>query len=311
VVGRTALDVLVQLPVERAIEDDGPRLNRLGYDDLTLDRFQRALTRPDGLVLVTGPTGSGRTTALYAALVYLRIGHSRIVSVEDHVERTIPGVTQRPVSDRPGNSLALVLRSLLRQDPDVIMVGEVRDAEVAQMVGQAAYTGHVVLTSLHSIDAPSAITRLIDLGLEPSQIAESLSAVLAQRLVRTLCPRCRRVDGELEAPRASRIHGLGGLHAAAGPGCNRCKHTGYLGRVPIAELLTPSGALRDAIADGATSQELRRLMREAGFPTIRDRAFQLAVEGKTSMEEINRVLLADSEGLPGRSDQAEPNRREL
>jgi type IV pilus assembly protein PilB len=291
--------------VMRVIDSQSPLqgLNRLGYDDLTLDRFQRALTRPDGLVLVTGPTGSGKTTALYAALAYLRSGHTNIASVEDPVERTMPGVTQVPVNERAGNSFASVLRSLLRQDPNVIMVSEVRDGEVAQIVGQAADTGHLVLTSMHTMDTATAITGLTRLGLDASRIAECLSAVLAQRLVRTLCPHCRRVHSAIDAPRAAQAHGLAALPASAGPGCDHCKHTGYLGRVPIAELLTPSGALRDAIAGGATSQEIRGAMREAGFPTIRDRALQLVVQGTTSMEEINRVLAADSDRTPVKSDR--------
>ena len=163
-------------------------LDRLGYDPETLTRFERALSRPDGLVLVTGPTGSGKTTALYAALGYLRTGRTNIVSVEDPVERTVAGVTQIPVNVRAGNTFPAVLKSLLRQDPNIIMVGEVRDAEVAQIVGQAAYTGHLVLTSMHTADTATAITRLTNLGLEPFKIAECLSAVLAQRLVRSLCP---------------------------------------------------------------------------------------------------------------------------
>jgi CheY-like chemotaxis protein len=292
--------------VMRVIDGESPLLglNRLGYDDLTLDRFQRALTRPDGLVLVTGPTGSGKTTALYAALAYLRSGHTHICSVEDFVERTIPGVTQVPVNERAGNSVASVLRSLLRQDPNVIMVGEMRDGEVAQIVGLAAYTGHLMLTSMPATDSATAIAHLIHLGLDPSKIAESLSAVLAQRLVRTLCPHCRRVHAAIDARRAAQAYGLAALPASVGPGCDHCKHTGYLGRVPIAELLTPSGALRDAIAAGATSQEIRDAMSEVGFPTMRDRALQLVVQGTTSMDEINRVLCADSDGPPVRGDRS-------
>jgi type IV pilus assembly protein PilB len=271
-------------------------LDRLGYDPETLTRFERALSRPDGLVLVTGPTGSGKTTALYAALGYLRTGRTNIVSVEDPVERTVPGVTQIPVNVRAGNTFPAVLKSLLRQDPNIIMVGEVRDAEVAQIVGQAAYTGHLVLTSMHTADTATAITRLTNLGLEPFKIAECLSAVLAQRLVRSLCPHCRTVHTEFEARRLGVGHHLARVPASAGPGCEHCKFTGYGGRVPVAELLTPSDELRDAIVRGATAHEIRAAMRAAAIPNMRDHALRLVADGTTSIEEVNRVLAADVDG---------------
>ena len=192
--------------VMRVIDSGSPlqSLDQLGYDADTLVRLERALARPDGLVLVTGPTGSGKTTALYAALGHLRTGRTNIVSVEDPVERTVPGVTQIPVNARAGNTFPAVLRALLRQDPNVIMVGEVRDAEVAQIVGQAAYTGHLVLTSMHTVDTATAITRLTNLGLEPFKVAECLSAVLAQRLLRTPLPALPRRPQRLRSAPARR-----------------------------------------------------------------------------------------------------------
>jgi type IV pilus assembly protein PilB len=281
--------------VMRVIDSHSPlqTLDNLGYDPDTLVRLERALSRPDGLVLVTGPTGSGKTTALYAALGHLRTGRTNIVSVEDPVERTVPGVTQIPVNGRAGNTFPAVLRSMLRQDPNVIMVGEVRDAEVAQIVGQAAYTGHLVLSSLHTVDTATAITRLTNLGLEPYKIAECLSAILAQRLLRSLCPHCKRVNSEFEARRLGVENHLAAVPASAGPGCERCKHTGYGGRVPIAELLTPSDDLRDAIVRGATAHEIRAAMRASGAPSMRDHAMRLVSEGVTSIEEVNRVLAED------------------
>jgi type IV pilus assembly protein PilB len=269
--------------VMRVIDSYSPlqSLDRLFYDDETFGRLCQSLGRPDGLILVTGPTGSGKTTALYAALAHLRTSRTNIVSVEDPVERTVPGVTQIPVNPRAGNTFPTVLRSLMRQDPNVIMVGEIRDEEVAQIIGQAAYTGHLVLSSMHTIDAATAITRLANLGLEPYKIAESLSAVLAQRLLRSLCPSCKRL---LKA---------GEAQATAGSGCQHCNHTGFLGRVPVAELLTPSEELRSAIAGGANTQEIRSAMRAAGYPTMRDRALQLVALGVTSIEEVNRVLSDD------------------
>jgi type IV pilus assembly protein PilB len=281
--------------VMRVIDSHSPlqTLDRLGYDPETLARLERALSRPDGLVLVTGPTGSGKTTALYAALGHLRTGRTNIVSVEDPVERTVPGVTQIPVNARAGNTFPAVLRSLLRQDPNVIMVGEVRDPEVAQIVGQAAYTGHLVLTSMHTVDTATAITRLTNLGLEPFKIAECLSAVLAQRLLRSLCPHCKKAHNDLEAHRLGAEYHLARVPASAGPGCEHCKHTGYGGRVPIAELLTPSDELRDAIVRGATAHEIRATMRASGAPNMRDHAMRLVADGITSIDEVNRVLAED------------------
>jgi type IV pilus assembly protein PilB len=283
--------------VMRVIDSYSPlqTLDRLGYDDETLARFERALARPDGLVLVTGPTGSGKTTALYAALAHLRTGRTSIVSVEDPVERTVAGVTQVSVNAKAGNTFQHALRSLLRQDPNVIMVGEIRDAEVAQIVGQAAYTGHLVLSSMHTVDTATAITRLTNLGLEPFKIAECLSAVLSQRLIRSLCRHCGHMHHDIEARRRGIEHHISSVPASAGPGCEHCKQTGYAGRVPVTELLTPSDELRDAIVRGATAHEIRAAMRAAGFPTMREQALRLVVLGLTSIEEVNRVLAADGD----------------
>jgi type IV pilus assembly protein PilB len=284
--------------VLRVIDSQSPlrNLERLGYDQGTIDRLRRSLARPDGLVLVTGPTGSGKTTALYAALGHLQTGRTNIVSVEDPVERTLPGVTQIPVNAKAGNSFPAVLRSLLRQDPNVIMVGEVRDAEVAQIVGQAAYTGHLVLTSMHTVDTATAVIRLMNLGLEPFKIAESLVAVLAQRLVRRLCPNCRRRGDGLDAKDGSLPVPAEGF--LQGPGCEHCRNTGYEGRVPVAELLTPSEELRSVIARGATAHELRGGMRAAGFPSMRDQAMRLVEAGITSVEEVDRVVSPVDEAEP-------------
>lgn len=265
-------------------------LASLGYDQENLDRLRRALNRPDGLVLVTGPTGSGKTTVLYSALRCLRNGHTNIVSVEDPVERRVEGVNQIQVNGRAGNTFVTVLRSLLRQDPNVIMVGEIRDAEVAQIVGQAAYTGHLVLSSLHTSDAASAVTRLLNLGLEPFKIAESLTAIVAQRLVRKLCPECRRRHDDVEAKRLGREQGIQSVPHSAGRGCHRCHHTGYVDRIPVAEVLTPDDQVRDAIGRGATASEIRAAMHAAGCRSMRERALSLVAEGVTSIEETNRVL---------------------
>jgi Tfp pilus assembly pilus retraction ATPase PilT/ActR/RegA family two-component response regulator len=293
--------------VMRVIDSHSPlqTLERLGYDDETLTRFERALSRPDGLVLVTGPTGSGKTTALYAALGHLRTGATNIVTVEDPVERTVSGVTQIPVNTRAGNTFQATLRSIMRQDPNIIMVGEVRDAEVAQIVGQAAYTGHLVLTSMHTVDAATAITRLTNLGLEAFKVAESLSAILAQRLVRALCPHCKRTHNDIEARRLGMDHHIASVPASAGTGCEHCKNTGFAGRVPIAELLTPTPELRDAIGRGATALEIRAAMRASGIPTMREQALRLVTLGITSIDEVNRVLAEDNDAA-GHKTQGRP-----
>lgn len=288
--------------VLRVIDGRSPlkSLDSMGYDVDTLARLKRALARPDGLVLVTGPTGSGKTTALYAAMAHLTTGSTNIVSLEDPVERRVPGVTQIPVNVKAGNTFPAALRSLLRQDPNVIMVGEVRDAEVAQIIGQAAYTGHLVLSSMHTSDAATAITRLTNLGLEAYKVAESLAGVLAQRLLRPLCTRCLRVHSDIEARRLGAEHGLPLVPVSAGTGCERCGLTGYHGRLPVAELLTPSDALRDAISRGATAHEIRAAMRAAGVPTMRDQALRLVTLGLTSIEEVDRVLAVEGEGAVSR-----------
>jgi type IV pilus assembly protein PilB len=278
-------------------------LESLGYDAPNLARLQRALDRPDGLVLVTGPTGSGKTTVLYSALHHLRSGRTNIISVEDPVERQVDGVNQIPVNNKGGANFAAVLRSVLRQDPNVIMVGEIRDNEVAQIVGQAAYTGHLVLSSLHTSDAATAVTRLLNLGLEPFKIAESLTAIVAQRLIRKLCPDCKRVHDAEEAKRLGIEHGIASVPASAGSGCERCRQCGYIDRMPVAEVLSPDDQVRDAISRGATAAELRAAMHAAGCPSMRERGLALVEEGITSIDEINRVLAAEPVNANRTSDK--------
>jgi type IV pilus assembly protein PilB len=302
-VGGRAIDVrLSTLPtvhgekiVMRIVDGSGELQtpDNLGYDEATRERLNRALHRPDGLILFTGPTASGKTTALYAALNLLRSGRTNIVTVEDPVERYIEGVNQIPVNKEAGTGFAQVLRSVLRQDPNVIMVGEIRDSEVAQIAGQAAYTGHLVLSSLHTIDAPSAIGRLMNLGLEPFRVSEILNAVFAQRLIRRLCPDCRVMLESAEARRLGEAHGIRAVVARAGSGCERCRNTGYLGRMPVAETCVPDELMRRLIRDSASAQDLRAAMRQAGFRSMRDIALDVVAQGVTSLEEVNRVLADD------------------
>jgi type IV pilus assembly protein PilB len=268
-------------------------LDHLGYDEATLERLKRVLKRPDGLVLFTGPTASGKTTGLYASLDHLRDGRTNIVTVEDPVERYLDGVNQIPVNKAAGTTFAQVLRSVLRQDPNVIMVGEIRDAEVAQVAGQAAYTGHLVLSSLHAVDAPAAIGRLLNLGLEPFRVSEILNGVFAQRLIRRLCPQCRILLEPAEARRQGEAHGIRAVTARAGAGCDHCRQTGYIDRVPVAEAFVPDEAMRRLIRDAASATDLRAAMRQAGYRSMRDVALDAVAAGATSIDEVDRVLTDD------------------
>jgi type II secretory ATPase GspE/PulE/Tfp pilus assembly ATPase PilB-like protein/ActR/RegA family two-component response regulator len=278
-------------------------IDTLGYDAATTKRLLAALGKPDGLVLATGPTGSGKTTVLYAALNFLKTGRVNIVTVEDPVERQIEGVTQIPVNTKSGTTFANVLRSVMRQDPNIIMVGEIRDTEVAEIVGQAAYTGHLVLSSLHTTDAASAITRLLNLGLQPFKVAESLNAVIAQRLLRKLCPHCRVENDDETAARLGAQHNVSKVRASVGRGCDQCKQTGYLGRLAVPEILVPDETLRNAIRNGAGVGEIRNAMQASGSPSMRQTAVKLVAEGVTSIEEVNRVLTDHQaeEGAPAKA----------
>jgi type II secretory ATPase GspE/PulE/Tfp pilus assembly ATPase PilB-like protein/CheY-like chemotaxis protein len=279
-------------------------IDMLGYDDKTRRALLDALSKPDGLVLVTGPTGSGKTTVLYAALQYLQTGRVNIVTVEDPVERQLAGVTQIAVHERAGTTFATVLRSVMRQDPNIIMVGEIRDNEVADIVGQAAYTGHLVLTSLHTTDAASAITRLLNLGLQAHKIAESLNAVVAQRLLRTVCSHCCvRHDAETAA-RLGAEHGVARIGASVGRGCSHCKETGYLGRVAVPEILVPDETLRTAIRNGAGIGEIRKAMARVGNLSMREAALVLVADGVTSIEELNRTLSDHSKEAAAQGNEA-------
>lgn len=240
-------------------------LDSLGMADDTLSRFRAAITRPHGIVLVTGPTGSGKTTTLYAAVETLRTGREKILAVEDPVEYELPGVPQVPVHEKAGVTFASALRAMLRQDPDIMLVGEIRDGETAAIATQAALTGHLVLTTLHTNDAAGALTRLRELGVEPYLVASTVEAVLAQRLVRTLCNQCR------------------------GVGCAACRATGYHGRVGIHELLIMSDALREAVQHGADTATLRRIASGEGMRVLRADGERRVATGETSLEEVLRV----------------------
>jgi general secretion pathway protein E len=265
-------------------------LTALGMSAPTLAELQQLIRQPHGILLVTGPTGSGKTTTLYAALGQLDTRHQNIVTVEDPIEYDLDGVGQTQVNSRIGLGFAQALRSILRQDPDVIMIGEIRDLETAQIAVQASLTGHLVLATLHTNDAASAVTRLVDMGVEPFLLASSLIGALAQRLVRRLCPECRA----LHVPDAGERRLLD-LDAAAATqvyspaGCAQCLHSGYRGRTGIYELLTLDDSLRSLIHDGAPDAALRDHARAHGMMELREDGLRWVREGVTSMEEVLRV----------------------
>ncbi len=263
-------------------------LQDLGMSDKTLARFKAAITKPHGIVLATGPTGSGKTTTLYAAIDLIRTGREKILTVEDPIEYQL-GVPQVPVNEKIGVTFATALRALLRQDPDVMLVGEIRDAETAEIATQAALTGHLVLSTLHTNDASSALTRLLELDVAAYLVASTVRAVLAQRLVRMICPRCKTV-----ADRPNELVELFGSSEAGvvyrGAGCAECRGTGYRGRVGIYEVLTMTDELRRAVSERRDSSELRRIMVEDGSPTLLDDGLRLIAAGITTPDEVLRVV---------------------
>ncbi len=253
--------------VIRILDDAGGArdLGALGMPDDTRARFEQLLRARTGLVLVTGPTGSGKTTTLYGALRPLNAPGVKVVTVEDPVEYRVDGVIQVPINRRAGLDFATALRALLRHDPDVVMVGELRDRETAEIAVQAALTGHLVLATLHTNDAVSAVTRLVDMGIEPFLVAATVQGVLAQRLVRTVCAACNRA------------------------GCDACGGTGYRGRTGLFELYVPGDADRELIAGRASLAALHASARSGGLVTLRTHGETLAAEGVTSIEEVLRV----------------------
>jgi general secretion pathway protein E len=252
------------------------QLETLGMEPQLLARLDTLIRQPHGIVLVTGPTGSGKTTSLYAALARLDASTSNILTVEDPVEYDLPGISQIQVNAKIDMTFGLALRAILRQDPDIIMIGEIRDLETAQIAVQASLTGHLVLATLHTNDAVSAVNRLIDMGVEPFLLASSLLGVLAQRLVRRLCPHCKQEDPA--APGTWRP-----------VGCAQCNQTGYSGRTGIHELFCIDDDLRSLIHQGAGEQDLRLAARRAGMFSMREDGERWVRSGTTAAEEILRV----------------------
>jgi general secretion pathway protein E len=266
-------------------------LGELGMPAGVLAGMERLAKRPHGMLLATGPTGSGKTTTLYAALGLREAAAEKIVTVEDPVEYQLPGVTQVPVHRQAGVTFAAALRSILRQDPDVVMVGETRDPETAEIAVQAAMTGHLVFSTLHTNDAVSAVPRLLDLGVPDYLVAATVEGVLAQRLVRRVCDACR-VAYEPAPETVARLAGDGPRPRmlVRGAGCRACRGTGFRGRLGVFELLEMDDALREAVARRAPAAELRALARAAGMRPMRADGWEKVTEGLTTAEEVTRVL---------------------
>ncbi|QJQ05385.1 type II secretion system ATPase GspE [Undibacterium piscinae] len=251
-------------------------LSNLGMSEDVLRQFDKLIAQPHGIVLVTGPTGSGKTTTLYAALSRVNAGTTNILTVEDPIEYELAGVGQTQVNAKIDMTFAKALRAILRQDPDVIMIGEIRDLETAQIAVQASLTGHLVLATLHTNDSAAAVTRLLDMGIEPFLLSSSLLGVVAQRLVRKLCSHCKRYDGER-------------WHAE---GCEHCGHTGYQGRVGVYELLHTTDAIRSQIHHQAAEADIRLAAQADGMRTMREDGERWLTAGVTTQEEVLRVTKA-------------------
>jgi general secretion pathway protein E/type IV pilus assembly protein PilB len=282
-------------------------LDKLGMSERDLRITRMILERPHGIILVTGPTGSGKTTTLYAALSRINDIQRKIITIEDPIEYQLHGVNQIQVSRKAGLTFASGLRSILRHDPDVVLVGEIRDAETAEIAIQASLTGHLVFSTLHTNDAPSALTRLVDMGIEPYLVASSLEAVLAQRLVRVICPDCKEELSAAELLPLQRRFGdrlPGSL--SKGRGCRRCQGTGYRGRIGIFELMVITDEIRSLIIENASAPELRKVAVKQGMRSLRDDGFRHLCDARTTVEEILRVTKDDMLGLSDFQELVQP-----
>jgi type IV pilus assembly protein PilB len=271
-------------------------VEKLGLLPEDHQRFERVITRPHGIILLTGPTGSGKTTTLYAILNRLNKVEVNITTIEDPVEYQLPGIAQVQINPKAGLTFAGGLRSFLRQDPDIIMVGEIRDEETARLAIQAALTGHLVLSTLHTNDAPGAATRLVDMGIEPFLVSSSVIGVIAQRLVRVLCQRCKEPYTATE----DILRRVGLSHLAADPptiyravGCDFCSNIGYKGRLGIFEIMTVDDEIKSLVVKRATSTEIKEAAIAAGMRTLQQDGLVKVLNGTTSLEEVLRVVFVE------------------
>jgi type IV pilus assembly protein PilB len=272
-------------------------LAKVGLPEKQLDLLRTAINKPDGLVLVTGPTGSGKTTTLYACLTELNDPSSSIFTAEDPVEGTIKGITQVQINNAVGLTFSTVLRSLLRQDPDIILVGEIRDKETIEIAIKAALTGHLVLSTLHTNDTAATVQRLMNMGVEPYLIASAVNLIVAQRLVRKICEHCKeKAKIDLDVLKKYEID-PSQLHAGIykGVGCKECANSGYKGRMPIYEIMNMTESLKEMVLKGFSSIELKRQARLQGMISLREAAIELLKQGITSLDEVLSKTNADSD----------------
>jgi type IV pilus assembly protein PilB len=272
-------------------------LEKVGMEPGMLRKFREVIKRPNGIVLVTGPTGSGKTTTLYSALSELNEVDDKLITTEDPVEYDIDGIVQVPIDAEIGNTFAACLRAILRQDPDRILVGEIRDVETAEIAVQASLTGHMVFSTLHTNDAPSTVTRLRDMGVPPFLITATVEAILAQRLVRRICSNCREevvpgadVLADLELTTDQTI----GKKFYRGRGCEKCNRSGYKGRLGLFELLIMNDELRDMVMRNASTEDLREVARRNGMVTLRDSGMEGIFGGLTTAEEVIRETILEA-----------------
>ncbi len=266
-------------------------LEQIGFSEEVLTQFERLVVRPYGIILVTGPTGSGKTTTLYGALDKINTAERHIITLEDPVEYRMERIRQSQIDVKSGLTFARGLRSIMRQDPDVIMIGEIRDLETATIAIQAALTGHLVLSTLHTNDAPAAVTRLLDMGVEPFLISSSLTGVLAQRLVRILCQNCKQsyTPEKSLLERLGCANAKGPLHYSKKVGCEQCKETGFRGRIGVFELMIPDDEIRSLIVKKESAEVIRKTALEKGMKTLKDDGIRKAQAGLTTLEEVLRV----------------------
>jgi len=293
-------DAVIRILDKEQINEEFKNLNLdvVGFDPEDLKRFRHYIAEPYGMVLVTGPTGSGKTTTLYAALNEIANEEDKIITIEDPVEYQLHGIVQIPVNEKKGLTFARGLRSILRHDPDKVMVGEIRDEETAQIAIQSALTGHLVFTTVHANNVIDVIGRFLNMGVEPYNFVSSLNCVLAQRLVRLLCPTCKRLyapsDEELAASALTRAQvEKNGTKFYLNTGCDACNHTGYRGRTAIHELLDMTDNIREMIIARRPGSEIRRAAETEGLSSLRASALQKVFSGSTTLHEINRVTFVE------------------
>ncbi len=287
-------DAVLRVLDRKALSDEakGLSLRTLGFDNGIIAQFRKLAAEPYGMVLVTGPTGSGKTTSLYAAISEVNTGHDKIITIEDPVEYQLPGVLQIPVNEKKGLTFARGLRSILRHDPDKIMVGEIRDAETAQIAVQAALTGHLVFTTVHANSVLDVIGRFMHMGVDPYNFVAAMNGIMAQRLIRTVCEHCAEPfvpDDQLLLDSAIPKELAANMNFRHGKGCGQCRGTGYRGRRAVAELLLLNDEIREMIVAREPIRKLKDAARRNGMITLREAAVKAAGNGETTLQEINRV----------------------